>query len=127
MENRSLVIIVEYLKEKIFYFLEMVKEFEKKFNCKILDGKVVVIFFFEFFICIWFSFEIVVNRLGVCVIGFIDFKVISFLKGEILKDIIMMVSNYVDIIVMCYFLEGVVRYVSEVVSVFIVNVGDGVN
>lgn len=92
-----------------------------------MEGKVVVILFFEFFMCIWLSFEIVVNWLGVWVIGFLDFKVISLFKGEILKDIIMMVSNYVDVIVMRYYLEGVVCYVSEVVLVFIVNVGDGVN
>ncbi len=41
MENRSLVTIAEHSKEKILYLLEMAKEFEKKPNRKILDGKVV--------------------------------------------------------------------------------------
>ena len=47
MENRSLVTIAEHSKEKILYLLEMAKEFEKKPNRKILDGKVVATLFFE--------------------------------------------------------------------------------
>ena len=39
------------------------------------------------------------NRLGARVIGFTDPKVTSSSKGETLKDTIMMVSNYADIIV----------------------------
>ena len=47
MENRSLVTIAEHSKEKILYLLEMAKEFEKKPNRKILDGRVVATLFFE--------------------------------------------------------------------------------
>ena len=48
-------------------------------------------------------------------------------KGETLKDTIMMVSNYADIIVMRHYLEGAARYASEVAPVPIVNAGDGAN
>ena len=47
MENRSLVTIANYSKEKILYLLEMAHEFEKHPNRKILDGKVVATLFFE--------------------------------------------------------------------------------
>lgn len=117
MENRSLVTIAEHSKEKILYLLEMAKEFEKKPNRKILDGKVVATLFFEPSTRTRLSFETAANRLGARVIGFTDPKVTSSSKGETLKDTIMMVSNYADIIVMRHFLEGAARYASEVAPV----------
>ena len=127
MENRSLVTIAEHSKEKILYLLEMAKEFEKKPNRKILDGRVVATLFFEPSTRTRLSFETAANRLGARVIGFTDPKVTSSSKGETLKDTIMMVSNYADIIVMRHFLEGAARYASEVAPVPIVNAGDGAN
>ena len=41
MENRSLVSIAQYSKEKILYMLDMAKEFETKPNRKLLEGRVV--------------------------------------------------------------------------------------
>ena len=73
------------------------------------------------------SFETAANRLGARVIGFSDPKATSSSKGETLKDTIMMVSNYADIIVMRHYLEGAARYASEVAPVPIVNAGDGAN
>ena len=100
MENRSLVTIAEHSKEKILYLLEMAREFEKKPNRKILDGKVVATLFFEPSTRTRLSFETAANRLGARVIGFTDPKATSSSKGETLKDTIIMVSNYADIIVM---------------------------
>ena len=48
-------------------------------------------------------------------------------KGETLKDTIMMVSNYVDLIIMRHYLDGAARYASEVSSIPIINAGDGAN
>ena len=127
MENRSLVSIAGHSKEKILYLLEMAKEFEKNPNRKILDSKVVATLFFEPSTRTRLSFETAANRLGARVIGFTDPKVTSSSKGETLKDTIMMVSNYADIIVMRHFLEGAARYASEVAPVPIVNAGDGAN
>jgi aspartate carbamoyltransferase catalytic subunit len=73
------------------------------------------------------SFETAANRLGARVIGFTDPKATSSSKGETLKDTIIMVSNYADIIVMRHYLEGAARYASEVTNCPIVNAGDGSN
>ena len=127
MENRSLVTIAEHSKEKIMYLLEMAKLFEEHPNRKILDGRVVATLFFEPSTRTRLSFETAANRLGARVIGFTDPKVTSSSKGETLKDTIMMVSNYADIIVMRHYLEGAARYASEVAPVPIVNAGDGAN
>ena len=99
MENRSLVTIAEHSKEKILYLLEMAREFEKKPNRHLLDEKIVATLFFEPSTRTRLSFETAANRLGAKVIGFTDPKVTSSSKGETLKDTIMMVSNYADIIV----------------------------
>jgi aspartate carbamoyltransferase catalytic subunit len=68
-----------------------------------------------------------VNRLGGRVIGFSDASTTSSSKGETLKDTILMVSNYVDLIIMRHHLEGAARYASEVTDVPIINAGDGAN
>lgn len=124
---RSLVNIAALSKEKIMYLLEMAREFEKYPNRKLLDGKVVATLFFEPSTRTRLSFETAANRLGARVIGFTDPKVTSSSKGETLKDTIMMVSNYADVIVMRHFLEGAARYASEVAPVPVVNAGDGAN
>lgn len=127
MENKSLVSIAQYTQEKILYMLEMAKEFEKKPNRKLLEGRVVATLFFEPSTRTRLSFETAANRLGARVIGFTDPKVTSSSKGETLKDTILMVSNYADIIVMRHYLEGAARYASEVAPIPIVNAGDGAN
>ncbi|MGL5893483.1 MAG: aspartate carbamoyltransferase, partial [Bacteroidales bacterium] len=127
MNNRSLVTIAEHSKEKIMYLLEMAKEFENHPNRKILDGKIVASLFFEPSTRTRLSFETAANRLGAQVIGFTDPKATSSSKGESLKDTILMVSSYADIIVMRHYLEGAARYASEVTSVPVVNAGDGAN
>lgn len=126
-ENRSLVTIANLSKEKIMYLIQMAQEFEKCPNRKILDNKVVATLFFEPSTRTRLSFETAANRLGARVIGFTDPKVTSSSKGETLKDTIMMVSNYADVIVMRHYLEGAARYASEVALVPIVNAGDGAN
>lgn len=127
MENRSLVTIAEHSKEKILYLLEMAKEFEKHPNRKILDGKIVATLFFEPSTRTRLSFETAVNRLGGRIIGFSDASTTSSTKGETLKDTILMVSNYADLIIMRHYLEGAARYASEIAPVPIINAGDGAN
>lgn len=127
MESHSLVTIADLSREKILYLLEMAQEFERHPNRELLKGKVVATLFFEPSTRTRLSFETAANRLGARVIGFTDPKVTSSTKGETLKDTIMMVSNYADVIVMRHYLEGAARYASEVAPVPIINAGDGAN
>lgn len=125
--KHSFVTIANLSKEKILYLIEAAKAFELHPNRKILDGKVVATLFFEPSTRTRLSFETAANRLGARVIGFTDPKVTSSSKGETLKDTIMMVSNYADVIVMRHYLEGAARYASEVSPVPVINAGDGAN
>ncbi|MBO4529409.1 MAG: aspartate carbamoyltransferase [Paludibacteraceae bacterium] len=127
MANRSLVSITDYSREKILQILEKAEAFEKNPNQQILNGKVIATLFFEPSTRTRLSFETAVNRLGGRVIGFSDASTTSGTKGETLKDTIIMVSNYADLIVMRNPIEGAARYASEVSSVPVVNAGDGAN
>ena len=125
--KHSLVTIANLTKEKIEYLIQMAQEFEKHPNRKLLEGRVVATLFFEPSTRTRLSFETAANRLGARVIGFTDPKVTSSTKGETLKDTILMVGNYADVIVMRHYLEGAALYASEVSPVPIINAGDGAN
>ena len=127
MENESFVTIAEHSKEDLLYLLEMAQHFEKQPNRNLLTDKVVATLFFEPSTRTRLSFETAVNRLGGRAIGFCDAASSSTSKGESLKDTIMMVSNYADLIVMRHHLEGAARYASEISPVPIINAGDGAN
>lgn len=122
-----MVTIANHSREKIEYLIKMASAFEQNPNRRLLEGKVVATLFFEPSTRTRLSFETAANRLGARVIGFADPKVTSGTKGETLKDTIMMVSNYADLIVMRHYLEGAAQYASEVAPVPIVNAGDGAN
>ena len=123
--NSSLVSIADLSRDKILYLMEMAQEFERHPNRKLLDGRIVATLFFEPSTRTRLSFETAAHRLGASVIGFTDPKVTSSTKGETLKDTIMMVANYSDVIVMRHFLEGAALYASELTSTPVVNAGDG--
>lgn len=125
MEKHDFVTIANLTKEKILYMIELAQEFERHPNRELLKGKVVATLFFEPSTRTRLSFETAANRLGARVIGFADPKITSGTKGETLKDTILMVSNYADVIVMRHYIEGAAQYASEVAPVPIVNAGDG--
>ncbi|MDD3665018.1 MAG: aspartate carbamoyltransferase [Bacteroidales bacterium] len=127
MKNRSLVSINDFTKAEQLQILDRAEEFEKNPNQRILQGKVVASLFFEPSTRTRLSFESAVNRLGGRVIGFSDANSSSTSKGESLKDTILTVSNYSDLIVMRHPIEGSARWASEVASVPIINAGDGAN
>ena len=125
--GKSLISLEELSKGEILELLRHASKFEKEPNRKILDGKVVATLFFEPSTRTRLSFETAVNRLGGRIIGFSDASTTSSTKGESLKDTIMMVSNYADLIIMRHYLEGAARYASEISPVPIINAGDGAN
>ena len=126
-ENNSLVTIANLSREDIMHLLHQAEKFENEPNQTILSDKVVATLFFEPSTRTRLSFETAANRLGARVIGFTDPKVTSSTKGETLKDTIMMVSNYADVIVMRHYLEGAARYAAEISPVPVINAGDGAN
>jgi aspartate carbamoyltransferase catalytic subunit len=127
MKNRSLVSINDYSSEEILRILELAEYFENNQEKQLFAGKVVATLFFEPSTRTRLSFESAVNKLGGSVIGFTDSSTSSVTKGETLKDTILTVANYSDLIVMRHPLEGSARYASELSRVPVINAGDGAN
>ncbi|NSW45267.1 MAG: aspartate carbamoyltransferase [Bacteroidales bacterium] len=129
MKNKSLISIHDYTKEDYFKVLEWAEIFQKnpKEYQNLLNGKVVATLFFEPSTRTRLSFESAVQRMGGRIIGFSDPGSSSVQKGESLKDTILTVAQYSDLIVMRHPIEGSARWASEVSPVPIVNAGDGAN
>lgn len=125
MQKHHFITIANLSKDDLMYLLSMAEEFEKHPNRELLKGKVVATLFYEPSTRTRLSFETAANRLGARVIGFSDAKASSVAKGETLKDTILMVSNYADIIAMRHYIEGAAQYASEIAPVPIINAGDG--
>lgn len=127
MTNRSLVSINDLSTSELVQVLDLAERFEQNPSQRVLDGKIVATLFFEPSTRTRLSFESAVNRLGGRVIGFSEASSSSVSKGESLKDTILTVSNYSDLIVMRHPIEGSARWAAEVSPVPIVNAGDGAN
>lgn len=127
MQPKSLVNITDYGRDDILRILQSAAKFKQSPNRDLLQERVCATLFFEPSTRTRLSFETAVNRLRGRIIGFSDAATSSSTKGESLKDTIMMVSNYADLIIMRHHLEGSARYASEVSPVPVINAGDGSN
>jgi aspartate carbamoyltransferase catalytic subunit len=127
LKNRSLVSITDYNKEEILKVLDIAEDFEQNQRQRILTGYVIASLFFEPSTRTRLSFESAVQYMGGSIVGFASADTSSVRKGESLKDTILTVSNYSDLIVMRNPLDGSARYASEVSPVPIINAGDGAN
>lgn len=127
MKNKSLVSINDYSKDEQLQILEVAKEFEKKPVQNILQEHVIASLFFEPSTRTRLSFESAVNRLGGKIVGFSEASNTSVKKGESLRDTILTIANYSDLIVMRNPIEGSARFASEISPVPIINAGDGAN
>lgn len=103
---------------------EKIEEGELKPN---LSGKMMAALFYEPSTRTHLSFEAAMKRIGGSVISMSGTRGTSVEKGESLADTVRVINQYVDIIVIRHSLEGAPRYVSEQVSIPVVNAGDGAN
>ena len=127
MKNKSLVSINDYSKDEQLRVLEVAREFEQNPVQTILQDHVVASLFFEPSTRTRLSFESAVSRLGGKVIGFSEATNTSVQKGESLRDTILTIANYSDLIVMRNPIEGSARFASEISPVPVINAGDGAN
>ncbi len=127
MKNKSLISIHDITKEDYNVILDLAEKFEANPRQEILNKFVVSTLFFEPSTRTRLSFESAASQLGAKVVGFSDASTSSVKKGESLKDTILTVSCYSDLIVMRHPKEGSARYASEVSPVPVINAGDGAN
>lgn len=127
MKNRSLISINDRTPAEFIQILDLAEKFEAKPKQKILEDYVIATLFFEPSTRTRLSFESAANQLGARVVGFSDPSGTSVQKGESLKDTILTVNQYSDIIIMRHPIEGSARWASEVATIPVVNAGDGAN
>ena len=128
MNKKSLISITDYSKEDIFKILDLAEEFQNNpKHEKLLENFVIASLFFEPSTRTRLSFESAIQKLGGKVVGFSEASNSSVAKGESLKDTILTVSNYSDLIIMRHPIEGSARYACDITSTPIINAGDGAN
>lgn len=128
IQPKNLISINSLSKKEILRILDLAKDFEKNpVQIKLLKGKVIATAFYEPSTRTRLSFESAISRLGGEIVGFSDTNSTSVKKGESLKDTIMMLSNYSDMIILRHPREGSSRFASEISKMPIINAGDGAN
>jgi aspartate carbamoyltransferase catalytic subunit len=127
MKHKSLVSINDFTKDEQLHILDVAREFEANPVQDVLKKHVIASLFFEPSTRTRLSFESAINRLGGKVVGFSEASNTSVKKGESLRDTILTIANYSDLIIMRNPIEGSARFASEISPVPIINAGDGAN
>jgi len=129
MKGKSLISINDLTKEDFLRIIDLAEKYQnnsKEYENKLI-GKIVALLFFEPSTRTRLSFETAVLKMGGKVIGFDDPSSSSVQKGESLKDTILTISQYCDLIIIRHPLEGSARWASEVTTIPVINAGDGSN
>ena len=114
-------------KNDIHRFLDVAEKIENGVIKPDLWGKLAALMFFEPSTRTHFSFDTAMKRMGGQTMSMSGTSSTSVQKGETLHDTLMTISQYADIIIMRHVVEGAARYASEVVTIPVVNAGDGAN
>jgi aspartate carbamoyltransferase catalytic subunit len=126
---KNVISIKDFQKEDINYILDEASKLENiaksKEKSDALSGKILGMMFFEPSTRTRLSFETAMKRLGGNCIGFQNSNTSSVVKGESLADTAKMIESYADALVIRHDLEGVSRFISEIVDVPVINAGDG--
>ena len=127
---KNFVGIKEMSKEDIIETLDIAKKLDnmpEKERIKVLERKIMASIFFEPSTRTRLSFTSAAYKLGCRVLGFDNPDISSIKKGESLRDTIIMVSAYSDVIVMRHNIDGAAKFAEEVTRCPIINAGDGAN
>jgi aspartate carbamoyltransferase catalytic subunit len=126
---KNIISIKDFEREDIEYILEEASKLEDVAKSKAisneLNGKILGLMFFEPSTRTRMSFETSMKRLGGECIGFESSGSSSVSKGESIADTAKMFEGYSDALVIRHELEGVSRFISDIVDVPVINAGDG--
>ena len=126
---KNIISIKDFEREDIDYILDEASKLENIAKSKEvseeLKGKILGLMFFEPSTRTKLSFETAMKRLGGDGIGFENSGSSSVSKGESIADTAKMFEGYSDALVIRHELEGVSKFVSDIVDVPVINAGDG--
>ena len=126
---KNIISIKDFEREDIEYILNEAEKLEDVAKSKEiseeLKGKLLGLMFFEPSTRTRMSFETAMKRLGGECIGFESSGSSSVSKGESIADTAKMFEGYSDALVIRHELEGVSKFISDIVDVPVINAGDG--
>ena len=128
-ELKNIISIKDFKREDIDYILDEAEKLEDVAKSKAiseeLKGKILGLMFFEPSTRTKLSFETAMKRLGGDGIGFENTGSSSVSKGESIADTAKMFEGYSDALVIRHELEGVSKFISDIVDIPVINAGDG--
>lgn len=128
-ELKNIISIKDFERSDIDYILNEASKLENIAQSKEiseeLKGKILGLMFFEPSTRTKMSFETAMKRLNGQCIGFENTGSSSVSKGESIADTAKMFEGYCDALVIRHELEGVSKFISDVVDVPVINAGDG--
>lgn len=128
LKKNGLTALQDLSKQDILDILSHADKFKNGLRKNTLDGKVLASCFFEASTRTRLSFESAVARLGGKTIGFADGSSTSQSnKGESFIDTLRMLNCYADGLIMRHPNDGAARLASEIMTIPVVNAGDGAN
>ena len=126
---KNKISIKDFEREDIEYILDEASKLENIAKSKEvseeLKGKILGLMFFEPSTRTRISFETAMKRLSGNCIGFTSSGSSSVSKGESIADTAKMFEGYSDALVIRHELEGVSKFISDIVDVPVINAGDG--
>ena len=128
-ELKNIISIKDFTRSDIDYILNEASTLENVAQSKEiseeLKGKILGLMFFEPSTRTKMSFETAMKRLSGQCIGFENTGSSSVSKGESIADTAKMYEGYCDALVIRHELEGVSKFISDLVDVPVINAGDG--
>lgn len=124
---KHLISMRDLTKDDLLGYIDIASAIEAGRLVPDLSDKVGALLFFEPSTRTHFSFDTAMKKLGGKTLTLSNLGSSSLQKGESLHDTLMVISQYVDVIVMRTDVEGAPRYASEVVDIPVINAGDGTN
>lgn len=126
---KNIISIKDFEREDIDYILDEASKLEdiakSRQISEELKGKLLGLMFFEPSTRTRMSFETAMKRLNGECIGFESSGSSSVSKGESIADTAKMFEGYSDALVIRHELEGVSKFISDIVDVPVINAGDG--
>ncbi len=128
-ELKNIISIKDFTRSDIDYILDEAYTLENVAQSKEiseeLKGKILGLMFFEPSTRTKMSFETAIKRLSGQCIGFENTGSSSVSKGESIADTAKMYEGYCDALVIRHEMEGVSKFISDLVDVPVINAGDG--
>ena len=126
---KNIISIKDFEREDIEYIINEASKLEDIAQSREvsdeLKGKILGLMFFEPSTRTKLSFETAIKRLGGEEVGFETSASSSVSKGESIADTAKMFEGYCDALVIRHELEGVSKFISDIVNVPVINAGDG--